>query len=71
MNTLLLLASVADVSFHFPGGEIEQAGEQTSESAWAEQKKWGEVLPLPLGPSPQLLFFVLARSFVSFACFWK
>ena len=43
---LLLLACVADGSFHFSGREIEHAGEQTS--APGLSKKWGEVLPQPL-----------------------
>lgn len=51
------LACVVDVSFHFPGGKIEQKSDQTSASG-ASKKKNGEICSL---------FFALARSFVPFA----
>lgn len=57
---LLLLACVADGSFHFSGREIEHAGEQTS--APGLSKKWGEVLPQPLPPA----FFLHSLSAFSF-----
>ena len=63
---------------------VDRASELTNERAWGVQtiKKSGEGVkkrkesyfcpppPLPL-PCPRFLFFALARSFVTFACFCK
>lgn len=37
------LACVADVSFHFPGGKIEQKSDQTSASGASKKKKWRDM----------------------------
>jgi len=64
---------ISQTSFHFPGGQIEQASEQTSAPRMSKKwEKWGgDKQKLEKRDPPLPYLFPPTHTFVPFACFWK